>query len=49
MNDELEGSFSSLIGVLSWELPGGTEENQESLSQDSRCPAKHLPKLEHYR
>jgi hypothetical protein len=35
MSDELEVSSHGLMEVLYWHLLGGTEENHESLSQDS--------------
>jgi hypothetical protein len=33
MNNDLEESDRGLTEVLSWHLPGGTEENTESLSR----------------
>jgi hypothetical protein len=33
---DLEGSIHDLIEVLSWHLPGMTEENHETLNQDSQ-------------
>jgi hypothetical protein len=31
MNDELEGSRNGLIKVVTWHLPGETEENHEKI------------------
>jgi hypothetical protein len=40
----IDGSDRGALGHSSWHLPGGTEEKQEKLSQDSRSPRKlHLP------
>jgi hypothetical protein len=43
---DLEGSYLSLIDVLSWHLPGGTEENFIKVSHNSilaKIQTKHLP------
>jgi hypothetical protein len=41
MNDEdLEGSDSGVIEVLSRNLPERTEKTMKPLSQDSRCPSQ---------
>jgi hypothetical protein len=40
MNDELSGFDRGLIEVLSYDLPGGTEDNHENLSQDCPCPCR---------
>jgi hypothetical protein len=32
---DLEGSSNGLIEVLSWNLPGGAQENHKNLSKDS--------------
>jgi hypothetical protein len=37
---DLEESGRHLIEVLSWHLPGGTDETTKSLSQDDRCPGR---------
>jgi hypothetical protein len=36
---DLEESGHSVIKVLSWHLPRGTEENDEFLSQDNQYPS----------
>jgi hypothetical protein len=49
MNDELEGRFRGLVEIICLYFLVGTEENHETLSQDSLClgrdsnraPAKH--------
>jgi hypothetical protein len=36
----LEENDRGLITLVSQNLPGGTEQNHEKLSQDSRCPIR---------
>jgi hypothetical protein len=40
--EDLEGSGHGLIKVLSWHLPGVTEENHKNLSRDSWSPGQYL-------
>jgi hypothetical protein len=43
MNDELERSWEQAVfKVLARHSPGRTEENNESLSQDSQSPSRDL-------
>jgi hypothetical protein len=46
VNDQLERMWKKAVvayfKVLSRHSPGGTEENHEILSQDSRCPVRYL-------
>jgi hypothetical protein len=44
---DLEGSSCGLIYLLSLHLPGGTEENHESLSQDSHCSSQDSNQAPH--
>jgi hypothetical protein len=37
---DLEGSSGDLTEVLSYNLPGGTVENHENLSQVNLCPGR---------
>jgi hypothetical protein len=46
VNDELEKIWKEAVmtkfKVLSWYLPGGSEENHKNLSQDSQSPSQDL-------
>jgi len=43
---DLVGSYRGSIDIRSWHLPGGTRENHEYLSQDSKCHGRNSNRVD---